>query len=109
LEHNFIYWLESQKGNDFEQIRTNGLDVASDAELIVSGYREEKDGVSKEQSSEFAKQVKQFLVFIEWHARPDGVLNENWTAYFPICQELVEKGQMRKEALQLFGGKKTRF
>jgi hypothetical protein len=105
LEHDFSVWLESQQGNDFEQIRTNGLDAAADAELIVSGYRQEKSGVSKVQSSKFSKQVKQFLVFIEWHVRPESVLDEDWYAYFPICQILVEKGHMRKEILQLFEDK----
>tara|TARA_Y100000739_G_C20268724_1_gene311157 strand:+ start:107 stop:427 length:321 start_codon:yes stop_codon:yes gene_type:complete len=104
-EHDFSAWLKSQKGEDFVQIRTNGLDITADAELIVAGYREEKPGVSKEQSADFIKRVKQFLVFIEWHGRPDNVLEEDWKEYLPICRDLVEKGQMKSEVLELFSEK----
>tara|TARA_B100001142_G_C13776475_1_gene439306 strand:- start:104 stop:421 length:318 start_codon:yes stop_codon:yes gene_type:complete len=101
-EHNFHAWLESQKGKDFVQIRTNGLDISADAELIVAGHRKEKIGVSKEQSADFVKRVKQFLVFIEWHGRPDEVSEEDWKEYLPICKDLVEKGQMESKVLELF-------
>ena len=101
-EHDFYDWLESQKGNDFVQIRTNGLDVAADAELIAAGFREEKPNISRAESSDFAKRVKQFLVLLEWHARPDAVLEKDWKAYIPICKDLVDKGQMKKEVLELF-------
>ena len=101
-EHDFFAWLQSQKGLDFVQIRENGLEAAADAELVAAGYRAEVPGVSKEKSADFAKRVKQFLVFIEWNAKPDGVSDEDWHAYLQICQDLVNKKQMKKETLELF-------
>lgn len=101
-EHDFDAWLQSQIGLDVPQIKDNGLAAAADAELVAKGMRPEKPGVSKSQSAEFAQRVKNFLVFIGWGVKPNGVTDGDWEAYRPFCQAFVEKQQMNKEALDLF-------
>lgn len=101
-EHDFYHWLQGQAGLDLSQMRDNAMAVTVDAELVAKGMRKEKPGVSKSQSAEFAQRVKHFLVFIGWSVKPNGVTDEDWQAYKPFCQELVEKQQMTNEALDLF-------
>ncbi|NQV83264.1 MAG: hypothetical protein HQ494_05535 [Rhodospirillales bacterium] len=100
--YDFHGWLESQITFDCSQIVDNGLQVAANYELIAKGYKPVEPGISKSESLEYAERVKQFLVFLQYCVKPNGVTDEDWQAYRPICQVLVDRQQMKNEALDLF-------
>ena len=57
------------------------MEAAANAELFWNGLRKEEPDISKEESAEFAKRVKQFLVFIEWNIILDEVTDADWKSW----------------------------
>ena len=100
--YDFHGWLESQIAFDSAQIVDNGLKFAAPTELIVNGLRRGEPGVSRSDHFLHAERVKQFLVFLQYFVKPNGVTEEDWQAYRPICQALVDRQQMQTEVLNLF-------
>jgi len=102
-EYDFSAWLQNQIGRDFEQIRSDGLSMAAELELVANGFTAKKPGLSRKECTDLAERIKRVLVFIEYNVKPDSVSGEDWQAYRPLCEALVNKQQMKPESLSLFG------
>jgi len=53
-------------------------------------------------SGEYAKRIKDFLFFMRYGIRPGGASDSEFQSYRPVVETLVQKGQMKPEALQVF-------
>ncbi|MBC8337104.1 MAG: hypothetical protein ISR51_01465 [Rhodospirillales bacterium] len=101
-EYDFAAWLESQIGQDFEQIRDDGLSKAAVLELTAKGITAKIPGLTRNECADLAERIKRVLVFIEYNVKPNSVSAEDWEAYRPLCEALVNKQQMKPESLALF-------
>jgi hypothetical protein len=102
LKDNFNTWLNSQQGLDLPEMVANGIDVASDAELIANGLRPENEGSHREDCAEFAIRVKTFITLLQYGLRDIRVLEDDWKSFKPICEVLIKKKQMDKTILDQF-------
>lgn len=101
-DYNFENWLQTQFGQDKDQIRRNGLKATADAELRVKGLRPPVEGIPLEKCDEFSKRVKNLLVLLGWGLKPRNVSDRDWQSFQPLCKELVDKNQMDAKTLELF-------
>ena len=102
LKDDFNKWLNRQEGLDLEEMISNGIDVASDAELIAIGLRPEKEGFLREDCAEFAIRVKTFVTLIQYGLKDIRVLEDDWKSFKPFCEALVKKKKMDKAILNKF-------
>ena len=101
-KYNFDTWLNSQIDLDLTEIINNGFDASSDAELIARGFRQEEQGISREECGKFSIRVKTFMTLLKFGQKSLHVLECDWESFKPFCLRLVEKNQMDKEILGLF-------
>ena len=102
LKDNFNTWLSSQQGLDLAEMIANGIDVASDAELIFNGLRPEKEGLNRDDCAEFSIRVKTFVTLLQYGLKDIRVWEDDWKSFKPFCEVLIKKNQMDKAILSQF-------
>ena len=51
---------------------------------------------------EYVAQLKEFIFFMRFEIKPTGVKDWIFRLYRPVCEKLVEKGQMKSTILDFF-------
>ena len=59
---------------------------------------------AREQGSmEYAALLKEFLFFLHYRKRPGAVSSADFMLFKPVCENLVAKGELQPNVLELFG------
>ena len=93
--------LTRMVGKDYLDILREAEQEANAVERGLHGLRgapkrrEQGGGV-------YLNKIGQFLFFMRHGIKPLGVYEEDFQRYMPIIQSLVDRGQMKPEALDIF-------
>jgi hypothetical protein len=64
--------------------------------------RRDKD---REQKAQYRVLIGGLLFWLRHGMRPDGLSDEEFATFRPICEDLVNNNQLKPEALEVFGPK----
>ena len=100
-EYDFDKFLKAMAGMDYYEILVKADQECAAAERRSYGVR----GAPKQRqmgSTVYARDIKAFLFFMRYGAKPAGVAEWDFAAYKPVCEALVEKGQFKPSILDHF-------
>ena len=96
-EYDPIAWMQSQVGRDVGEIILEARNAIADIDWRTSKVaKQEADAV------DFAISLKRLVFFLELKMKPSGVTNSEWMLMRDIIRELVDKGQLNADALDVF-------
>ncbi len=90
-EYDPIAWMQSQVGRDVGEIILEARHDIADA-----------DPEREAGAVDFAISLKRLVFFLESKMKPDGVTNSEWMVMRDIIQELVDKGRLNADTLDVF-------
>ena len=93
-------FLAAMVGKGFPEIFN-----AADEECGIAEHRSrgKKGKEAKEMGSmRYAASLKSFLFFLRFGRRPSGISDQEFAMYRPICEALVQKGDLLPSVLELF-------
>ena len=93
LEFNFTEFINAVKDKDKPDILRLTESEATEAEKIsqIKGY-----------GQNYVEAVREFLYFIRYGQKPDGLEEEYFQKFRTVCENLVAKKQLLPEVLKLF-------
>ncbi len=100
-EYDPIAWMQSQVGHDVGEIILEARHDIADSEWGTSRV---KGAVAKGEAGavDFAISLKRLVFFLESKTKPSGVTNSEWMLMRDIIQELVDKGRLNADTLDVF-------
>ena len=100
-EYDPIAWMQSQVGRDVGEIILEARHEIADTDWETSGV---EGAVAKREAGavDFAISLKRLVFFLESKTKPSGVTNSEWMVMRDIIQELVDKGQLNADTLDVF-------
>lgn len=93
-------FLEAMVGKDFTTVFN-----AADRECEIAEHRSrgKKGKEAKEMGSmRYAASLKSFLFFLRFGRRPSGISDQEFAKYRPICEALVQRGDLLPTVMELF-------
>lgn len=103
-KYNFEEFLDAIKDKDLPEILILASGEAEAAERLSSSSTRGIAKAEKLRIAYYRKKVGEFTFFIGHGIKPDGVNEEDFKMYQPICEILVKKGQFKPEMVNLFWG-----
>jgi len=101
-EYSFEKFLDAIKGEDLPKIQILASEEAGMAERLSSSGTRGIDKATKLRIGHYKKRVGEFAFFMSHSIKPGSVDEEDFKLYRPICEILVEKGQLLPDVLKHF-------
>ena len=101
-KYSFEKFLDTIKDEDLPKIQLLASKEAGRAERLSSSATRGIDNATKLRIGYYKKRVGEFAFFITHSIKPGGVDEEDFKLYLPICEILVEKGQLKPDVLKHF-------
>lgn len=101
-EYSFEKFLDAIKNEDFLKIILLASEEAERAERLSSSATRGIDKAKKLRIGYYKKRVAEFAFFMGHSIKPGSVDEEDFKLYRPICEILVEKGQLPSDVLKHF-------
>ena len=100
-EYDPIAWMQSQVGRDVGEIILEARNAMADTDWETSRV---KGAVAKREAGvvDFVISLNRLVFFLEQKKKPSGVTNSEWMLMRDIIQELVDKGRLNADALDVF-------
>jgi len=99
--YNIKEFVEAIKDEDYvEVIRQANLEVGEPERRsfgVKGAIRARQQG-----SVEYAAVLKGFLFFMQYGVKPAGVTDSHFQLFHPVCENLVQKGQLKPGILNFF-------
>jgi len=92
-ELNFLEFIGAVKNRDKPDILRLAESEALEAEKIseIKGY-----------GQDYAEMVSDFIYFLRYGQKPDGIDEEHFQMFHSVCENLIAKKQLLPEVLKLF-------
>ena len=96
-----IAWMQSQVGRDVGEILLEARNAIADTDW---GTSKVKGAVAKQEAGavDFALSLKRLVFFLESKTKPSDVTNSEWMLMRDIIRDLVDKGQLNADTLDVF-------
>jgi hypothetical protein len=99
--YNFREFIENVQERDYLDIISLAEKEAYDAEAASSGIKGSIEA-RKRGSPKYAALLKKFLFFLKYRREPAGIYEWDFMLFRPVCEKLIEKGQLEQKIIELF-------
>jgi hypothetical protein len=93
LEFNFLEFISAIKDRDKHDILRLAESEATEAEKIseIKGY-----------GQNYVEAVREFIYFLRYSQKPDGIKEEHFQMFQSVCEKLVAKKQLLPDVMKMF-------
>jgi hypothetical protein len=100
--YNIRQFLTAVQGKSYAELLAAADRECAAVEAQAYGGRAGSVRAREQGAGEYAHDLKGFLFWLRYGRRPDGVDDSTFRLFRPICEHLVQTGQLEAPALQVF-------